>query len=147
MARLGLIEAHELRIGEGKRSQFPFGIMPLMGDALPTRIIRYTLPDKTPPLQVRRARENAERMSNAWRSLSELPEEVETLEEVERLHAWLEDVYQNRKQISPEQNELLRKLAAAAATVLRDRGLEIQKFYVAAAVRSNLEPEAKQETP
>jgi len=79
--------------------------------------------------------------------LSELPEEVETLEEVERLHAWLEDVYQNRKQISPEQNELLRKLAAAAATVLRDRGLEIQKFYVAAAVRSYLEPEAKQETP
>jgi hypothetical protein len=99
MASLGLIEAHKLILGKGKRNSFPFGMMPMMGEALPTHIMRYTLPGKEPPLQVRRAKTNVDQLANSFKSLTDLPEAMEDLDDVERLHSWLEDLYENRERV------------------------------------------------
>ena len=62
------------------------------------------------------------------------------LDNVSRLLDWLRSVHRRRQAITSEQNERLSKLVTDASGILRTMEANIQKLYIGAAMRSNLDP-------
>jgi hypothetical protein len=142
MANCGLLTGHPLAITGGRHE----GIFGAFFNAGPdaTRMLRYTLPGKEVPLRLK-TKERSERLSNSHRRIMEQneregPKEVSTVHDVENLLSWLRRKQERREAITSEQNERLTKLVADASAILRNMDGNIQKLYIGAAIRSNLDP-------
>lgn len=142
MANCGLIVGHKMRLVPGNRNQFD--IFPLLGDTLPSHLIRYTLPGQKPPTHMKRAQKAQAQMTKLaadYRQKQEQgPKEIKTLSDIGDLRHWLAEKSEKKETISSEQNERLQGLVAEASKLLREVDRDIQKFYIGTALRSSLEP-------
>lgn len=142
MADCGLIVGHKMRLVPGNRNQFD--IFPFMGDTLPSHLIRYTLPGQKPPTHMKRAqkaRDQMRKLATDFRQKQEQgPSEIKTLSDIGDLRHWLAERSEKKETITQEQNERLQLLVGEASKLLREVDGEIHKFYIATAMRSNLEP-------
>src|ERR1039458_1542996 len=139
MAECGLLTGHHLRV----RGRVDL-LGAMMGSRSPTHMVRYTLHDRECPLRSKTS-EDSQRATAASKQVKEEeeregPKEVRTLDDVSKLLRWLEEKRQERLVITSEQSERLNKLVADASGILRTTDANIQKLYIGAAMRSNLDP-------